>query len=152
MSSIKRRIASVISAAAVAACLVTPAAKSSTLSYSVSNERTMVTLTNQARAAHHLRAYRTSSELARVARAQAMRMATQNRLYHNPNLRWAVTNYRWVGENVGYSPNSSTLQRAFMKSPSHRANVLNTKYTQVGIGAVVVNGRLWVSEVFRQPR
>lgn len=151
MTSLKIRLAAVLTTLLAIAPFLTAPAQSATLSYSVTSERTMVALTNKSRAAYGLRGYRVSSELARVARAQAMRMATQNRLYHNPRLRYAVSNYRWVGENVGYSPNAYTLQRAFMKSPSHRANVLNRKYTQVGIGAVVVGGRLWVSEVFRQP-
>lgn len=152
MTSLKLRLAATLAVLLTLAPFFTAPANSATLSYSVSNENTMIALTNKSRAAYGLRGYRVSSELARVARAQAMRMATKNRLYHNPNLRYAVSNYRWVGENVGYSPDAYTLQRAFMKSPSHRANVLNHKYTQVGIGAVVVGGRLWVSAVFRQPQ
>lgn len=144
-------VSSAISAAVLPAALTT-SAQASTLSYSVSNERSMLSLTNRARINHGLPSYRNSAELARVARAQAMRMATTNRLYHNPALRYAVTNYRWVGENVGYAPDALALEKALMASPSHRANILNRKYTQIGIGAVVVNGRLWVSEVFRQPK
>lgn len=151
MKKFRIRILTIIAAATFLAPLLSAPAQSAVLSYSVTNERTMVALTNKSRAAYGLRGYRVSSELARVARAQAMRMATTNRLYHNPNLRYAVSNYRWVGENVGYSPTAYTLQRAFMKSPSHRANILHRRYTQVGIGAVVVGGRLWVAEVFRQP-
>ena len=148
----KKLLATLIASASLLTTFVATPSEATTLSYSVSNERTMATLTNRDRAAHHMRSYRLSSELSRVARSQAMRMATRNRLYHNPNLRYAVTSYRWVGENVGYAPNAYTLEHAFMKSPAHRANILNSKYTQVGFGAVVVNGRLWVSAVFRQPR
>lgn len=131
---------------------LTPTAHASTFSFSAPNERTMVSLTNHDRAQHGLRGYRVSSDLVKIARSQAMRMAKTNTLYHNPQLRYVVTSYRWAGENVGYAPDASTLEKAFMKSPEHRANILNRKYTQVGIGAVVVNGRLWVSEVFRQPK
>lgn len=151
MRTLRIQIAAVVAALSVVVPFFTAPANSATLTYSVSNERTMLTLTNKSRAAYGMRAYHASAELARVARTQAMRMATQNKLYHNPQLRYAVKSYRWVGENVGYSPNAYTLQRAFMQSPSHRANILNRKYTQVGIGAVVVDGRLWVSAVFRQP-
>jgi hypothetical protein len=38
-----------------------------------------------------------------------------------------------------------------MRSPGHRANILDRDYSEVGVGAVVRNGRLWVAEVFRQP-
>lgn len=149
-----RKLTAIITAAASALSIavMAPASQGTTLSFSAPNERTMVSLTNHDRAAHGLRGYRVSSDLTQIARSQAMRMAKTNTLYHNPRLRYVVTSYRWAGENVGYAPNAAALERAFMKSPEHRANILNRKYTQVGIGAVVVNGRLWVSEVFRQPR
>jgi hypothetical protein len=38
-----------------------------------------------------------------------------------------------------------------MQSAPHRANILDRDYTEIGIGAVVVNGRVWVAEVFRRP-
>ena len=38
-----------------------------------------------------------------------------------------------------------------MHSPPHKANILDRDYTQVGIGAVVKNGRVWVAQVFRRP-
>jgi hypothetical protein len=38
-----------------------------------------------------------------------------------------------------------------MNSPGHRANILDRDYTEVGIGAVTVAGRVWVAEVFRRP-
>ena len=38
-----------------------------------------------------------------------------------------------------------------MNSPAHKANILDRDYTEVGIGAVVANGRVWVAEVFRRP-
>ena len=78
-------------------------------------------------------------------------MAGRNTLYHNPNLTTDVKNWRWVGENVGYGPDALTVHVAFMQSAPHRANILDRDYTEVGIGAVVVNGRVWVAEVFRRP-
>jgi peptidoglycan hydrolase-like protein with peptidoglycan-binding domain len=56
-----------------------------------------------------------------------------------------------VGENVGYGPDALTVHAAFMNSAPHRANILDRDYTEVGIGAVTVNGRVWVAEVFRRP-
>lgn len=91
------------------------------------------------------------SSLVWVARAQAARMASQDRLYHNPNLTSDVKNWRWVGENVGYGPDALTVHVAFMQSPGHRANILDTDYTEVGIGAFTVGSRVWVAEVFRRP-
>ena len=78
-------------------------------------------------------------------------MAGSSRLYHNPRLTSDVTNWRWVGENVGYGPSVASVHTAFMNSPAHKANILDRDYTEVGIGVVVANGRVWVAEVFRRP-
>jgi hypothetical protein len=56
-----------------------------------------------------------------------------------------------VGENVGYGPDALAVHVAFMRSPGHRANILDRDYSEVGVGAVVRGGRVWVAEVFRQP-
>ena len=105
-----------------------------------------------ARDAHGLPAYDTGSALTRIARDQARRMADRNTLFHNPNLTSEVTNWRWVGENVGYGPDALTVHRAFMGSAPHRANILDRDYTRVGVGAVVRNGRVWVSQVYKTPQ
>ena len=44
------------------------------------------------------------------------------------------------------------IQNAFVASPPHLANQVNTTYTQVGIGTwVAPTGRIWVTQVFRKP-
>ena len=78
-------------------------------------------------------------------------MASQAVLKHNPDLTTQVPRWSTVGENVGYAPDAATVHAAFMGSEGHRANILDTDYTEVGVGAVVVDGRLWVAEVFRRP-
>ena len=106
---------------------------------------------NNARAAQGVPRLATRSHLVRVARAWASKMASQSKLYHNPQLTSDVNNWRWVGENVGYGPDALTVHVAFMNSPGHRANILDRDFTEVGVGAVVRNGRVWVAEVFRRP-
>ena len=106
---------------------------------------------NGARSDQGLPSLAPRSDLVAVARAQATRMADSGTLYHNPNLTTDVANWRWVGENVGYGPDALTVHVAFMNSPAHKANILDRDYTEVGIGAVTVNGRVWVAEVFRRP-
>ena len=112
---------------------------------------TLVAKINASRAAHGLRPYAVRSDLNAVARAQALRMAARNSLFHNPNLTRDVHNWRWVGENVGYAPDALTVNAAFMASAGHRANILDRDFTEVGVGTVYSGGRLWVAEVFRQP-
>lgn len=106
---------------------------------------------NFARASRGVPRLTTRATLVAVAREQAARMAARSTLFHNPNLTSDVTNWRWVGENVGYGPDALTVHVAFMRSPGHKANILDRDFTEVGIGAVVRNGRVWVAEVFRQP-
>ncbi len=106
---------------------------------------------NHERTSRGLRPLTPRSALVDVARAQARRMAAKSSLYHNPNLTKDVTDWRWVGENVGYGPDALTVHVAFMNSPGHKANILDRDYTEVGIGAVTVGGRVWVAEVFRRP-
>jgi uncharacterized protein YkwD len=107
---------------------------------------------NGARSDQGLPSLATRSDLVAVARAQATRMADSGTLYHNPNLTTDVTNWRWVGENVGYGPDVQTVHVAFMNSDGHRANILDTDYTQVGVGVVERGDRVWVAEVFRRPQ
>ncbi len=118
---------------------------------SASSGSSFVSLVNSARAAAGLHGYAVSSQLTAVAQGQAQRMASQQRLYHNPGLASQVTNWKYVGENVGYGPDVSTLFSAFMHSPEHKANILDHDFTQIGVGTVTKNGTLWVSMVFRQP-
>ena len=145
-----RALAAITATMLVLAALVTgvvtaPTAGASTV------ENTFVDKLNHARTHRGIPALHLRPGLVKVARAQALRMATQDRLYHNPNLVSDVKNWRIVGENVGYGPTAKIVHRAFMHSPEHKANILDRDYTQVGIGAVTVNGRVWVAEVFRRP-
>ena len=120
-------------------------------SASASTGSSFVSLVNSARASHGLHGYAVSSQLTSVALGQAQRMAAQKRLYHNPSLATQVTGWKYVGENVGYGPDVSTLFQAFMNSTPHRDNILDHDFTQIGVGAVTVSGTTWVSMVFREP-
>jgi len=116
-----------------------------------SAEQVFTTKINQARAARGIPRLATRDHLVAVARDWARTMATRSRLYHNPRLTSEVSNWRWVGENVGYGPDALTVHAAFMNSPGHRANILDRDYTEVGVGVVSVDGRVWVAQVFRRP-
>jgi hypothetical protein len=116
------------------------------------DEGSFFSAVNSARSANGLPALAYSGELAAVARRQAERMASSNKLYHNPNLGSEVSSWQIVAENVGYGPTWSGIQQAFMASPDHRANILDPQLTQLGVGtAVGKDGRLWVAQVFRLP-
>jgi uncharacterized protein YkwD len=119
---------------------------------SASDESEFVSRTNSARSSHGLAGYAVRYDLTSVARRQAARMASSRSIYHNPNLGSEVGNWRALAENVGKGGDVASIHNAFMGSSSHRANILSTTYTEVGIGTARGNdGQIYVSEVFRQP-
>ncbi len=116
------------------------------------NAASFVAKTNAERQSRGLRPYAVASDLAAVAKRHSADMAARQSLYHNPNLGSEVTGWQVVGENVGDGGSVDGIHTAFMDSPDHRANILATDYTQVGIGTVTDgNGVIWVTEVFRLP-
>lgn len=148
--STARGLTAVVAALAlVAGALVSGAGPASAAATSA--EQLFTAKLNQARAARGIPRLATRAQLVAVARDWARTMATRSRLYHNPRLTTEVSNWRWVGENVGYGPDALTLHAAFMNSPGHRANILDRDYTEVGVGVVSVDGRVWVAQVFRRP-
>ena len=115
-------------------------------------ESEFVSRMNSARSSNGLAGYPVRSDLVAVARRQAARMAAAHRMYHNPNLTSEVTGWRAVGENVGVGPDVASIHNAFMGSSSHRANILSSTFTEVGVGtARGSDGQLYVSQVFRRP-
>jgi len=112
----------------------------------------LVSATNQARAAAGVGALSLSGDLSAAATRQAQNMAASGVLYHTPNLNTAVCCWVVLGENVGEGPSAARLHSAFMASPEHRANILRASFTQIGVGyAIDRKGTLWVSEIFRRP-
>jgi uncharacterized protein YkwD len=110
-----------------------------------------ISLANSARSSHGVKTLATNGDLNSVAQHQAQRMADSGQLAHNPNLTSDIHHWLKIGENVGYGPDVESIQNAFMRSAGHRANILDSDFTEIGVGVVVKKGVVWVSEVFRQP-
>ena len=55
-----------------------------------------------------------------------------------------------VGENVAFGfTKAGTLLKAWMDSPGHRANILDARYRQLGVGARKSDEGVWyVAQVF----
>ena len=108
--------------------------------------------TNSARSQHGLRAYVVSSDLSSIANRWAAHMAANRTLEHNPSASSEVCCWRAMGENVGVGATVSQIEQAFMSSAPHRANILSSSYTEIGVGtARGSDGQLYVDELFRQP-
>lgn len=106
---------------------------------------TLVNLVNASRAQEGLGDLSINSQLVSAANAKASDMfANQYFAHTSPQGKtpWdfilaAGYNYVYAGENlaIGYT-DSSELQNAWMNSPSHRENILNPNYRDIGIAAV----------------
>lgn len=104
------------------------------------------------------------ARLTRAARLHAGNMASRRELSHTltgatPSTlvsRVADVGYPFsaVAENIAYGPVSvEPLIDGWMRSPGHRENILNTVYTETGVGvARSRDGVLFHCQVFGRPR
>lgn len=138
--------------AALLLLTLAPVAPASAATASRSAEIQFVDMINATRARRGLDRVRPMHELTSVARRHSARMASRNDLYHNPNLGDEVSNWTRLTENVGRGASVRSLHDAFMSSSGHRANILDRRVTQLGIGVKIRSGRIWVTEVFRKPQ
>jgi uncharacterized protein YkwD len=89
-------------------------------------------------------------ELGKVARVHTRKMARQGTIFHQSSSQLGSRVTRWssLGENVGVGNTVTSLHKAFMNSPGHKANILYSGFRNVGVGTVKKNGRLYVTVVF----
>jgi hypothetical protein len=109
----------------------------------------VVSQTNEQRRHQGLPALKFNSSLAQSAQAKAQDMFANNYWAHNSPqgktpwdfFRAVKYDYSVAGENLAKDfYDTDTLIAAWMKSPTHRANMVNSKYQEIGIA--VVNGTL----------
>jgi uncharacterized protein YkwD len=117
--------------------------------FSSTSEAQLVRLTNQARAAAGLRALKVDSKLTAIARWRSKDMIVRDYFSHtilgtSYNVFHVLDQkgycYRIAGENIGWNnyPDdvaTATVQRQFMNSPGHRANILGKAWDVIGVGA-----------------
>lgn len=112
----------------------------------------LTAMTNADRSRVGLRPLATANDLQSLAQQRATEMARSGRLAHTSNLGTKVTGWKRLGENVGRGPNLRDIQTAFMASPSHRENIVDPGFTQLGVG-VTWDGKeyFYVAVIFRTP-
>jgi uncharacterized protein YkwD len=146
-----RRFAAVLLAGTLSGTTLITMPQAAAATADGSYETAMATYTNAERAKRGIPKTTWSGCLDSFAESQARRMARNQSLRHQdlgPILRKCKLNR--VGENiaVGYSSGKS-VTAAWMRSPGHRANILNRNYKLHGHGAYRDGrGRWWVSHVF----
>lgn len=118
-------------------------AKSEGLALSA-DEQQMIELVNQSRADANLPPLTAHPELSRVARFKSGDMAQNNYFSHDsPSFGSPFKmmtdfgiSYRGAGENIACNQTVARAHEALMNSPGHRANILSTDFTHIGIGIV----------------
>ncbi len=107
---------------------------------------------NNARASNGVHGLTNDTGIYKVPFDWSVHMRSTQTLAHNPNYGGQIAqyrNYRTAGENVGRGYDQASLFQAFMNSPGHRANILNTAYSHMSVGCVTDGGgQLWVTQNF----
>ena len=122
----------------------------------VAFESEVVRLVNKVRRENGLNPLTQDWQLSRVARFKSQDMRDLGYFSHtSPTygspfemMRNFGISYRTAGENIakGYATPEAVVN-AWMNSPGHRANILNSSYTHIGVG-YVKDGKYW-TQMFR---
>ena len=148
----------VIASVALVPVIVSAAHASETSVDPAAAENVFVARVNVVRASQGLAPLRIDPILVNVARQWAASLSKQNCVCHHPEFltgdpddaaRVIPTNWIKIGENVGTGSTADQIEDAFEKSPKHRQNLLDPDFDSIGVGVVVVNDVLWVSQQFQ---
>ena len=116
-------------------------------------EAELVAAVNGERASRGLGPLAVSPRLTVLAREQSAAMAARGRLAHSRDLASQIRDWRALSENVGYGAVPASVHTMLMHSRPHRANILSAGSRRMGIGVHTDGaGRIWVTEIFVQPR
>ena len=123
-----------------------------------SYEQEVIRLVNEIRAQHGLKALTYDWQLARVARYKSQDMKDNKYFSHTSPVygspfqmmkSFGIT-YRSAGENIARGQRSpQAVVDAWMNSSGHRANILNSSFTHIGVG-YVASGNYWTQMFIRK--
>ena len=108
------------------------------------DEKRIFDLQNRERVDRGLRKLCVHPKLQKIARNHSKDMVERDYFSHKtkgsgltPEQRAKKVgyDYRYFGENIGYGDTPGAVFDNWMKSPDHRANILNKRYREVGVGA-----------------
>ena len=133
------------------ALVVLPLTQVAQASASQTYETSVYNNTNIQREKYDRRLLKGARCLDTFAERHARRMANEQRMYHQqlgPIME--ACNLSTVGENVAYGySNGRAAVTAWMNSSGHRANILNSRYRLIAVGAYQdEDGRWYVAQVF----
>ena len=123
-------------------------------------ERSLFDAVNHERRQQGLPALEWNEALAGAARKHAELMARQGSLSHQfpgePSLAARVkqvgVSFSWLAENIAQGASASDIHGQFMKSPNHRANILDSEMNIAGIGVAQADGKWFAVEDFSKAK
>ena len=117
-------------------------------------EQEVIRLVNVERTKQGLKELKYDWELARVARYKSEDMRDNNYFSHNSPVYGSPfdmmknfgINYKAAGENIAKGQSTpEQVVKAWMNSSGHRANILSTKFTHIGVG-YAKSGHIWTQQ------
>lgn len=125
------------------------------------DEQLMFDRVNEERTTRGLQPLQIDMELVKLARMKSQDMVDlgyfshQSPTYGSPfdMMRAAGVSYTRAGENIAGASQTERAHVNLMNSPGHRANILNSSYTHVGIGIVDGSryGKIYTQLFIRKP-
>ncbi|MGN4125325.1 CAP domain-containing protein [Lysinibacillus sphaericus] len=121
-------------------------------------EQEVVKLTNAERTKAGLSALQTDTKLMAAAREKSQDMQSKNYFSHTSptfgspfdRMKALGITYKGAGENIAKGQRTpQEVVQAWMDSPGHRANILNGKFTHIGVG-YVKSGNYWTQQFIQK--
>lgn len=116
----------------------------------------LLDLVNGERQRAGLGAVTSRDDVVAIAVAHSLEMAQEGDIFHSTSYFGSavrnVLNASARGENVAYNGDIDTAHARLMASAGHRANILDSRFSVVGIGVVKApDGRFFITQDFLQP-
>ncbi len=120
-------------------------------------EQEVVNLVNAERKKQNLAPLAIDWQVSRVAQYKSEDMGNNNYFSHNSPtygspfdmLKSFKISYSYAGENIAKGQKTpQAVVDAWMNSQGHRENILNSKFTKIGIGYYIKNGTVYWTQMF----
>lgn len=119
-------------------------------------EQALLQSVNRERTTRGLDPLKWNTALVEAAQKHVLRMAQENALSHQfpgePPMQEraarAGAHFSSLAENVAEGPDAATIHAEWMKSPPHRANILDPRLDSIGIAVATNDGTLFAVEDF----
>jgi len=121
-------------------------------------EQEVVKLTNAERTKAGLAPFKTDDKLMAAAREKSQDMQSKNYFSHTSptfgspfdRMKALGITYKSAGENIAQGQRTpQEVVQGWMNSPGHRANILNEKFTHIGVG-YVKSGNYWTQQFIQK--